>query len=125
MVGWLIIVRRAGERGGHAGRTTSQADERLAIWQAGPGGCGWLDRLVEVGQARLLGGNGFPTRYSGQAGDLAQVILDGPPQAQSPWAIGEDSLATAEWLGETWIERDGLAACARDEWLMIEAWDES
>lgn len=72
-------------------------------------GLRWLDELVEAGNAIDLGGDGYPFRHRATAGNVVQRIVDGPPEAK-----GRAELDTA-----------ALAACREDEWLLIEAFDES
>ena len=41
------------------------------------------------------------------------------------WASGLYDVLTEKWEGQTVIDRDAITQCRPDEWLLLEAWDES
>jgi hypothetical protein len=40
-------------------------------------------------------------------------------------AINAININTEKWEGKTMVDRPAAAACRPDEWLVVEAWDES
>jgi hypothetical protein len=125
MLGWHVSVYRsrtdgAGPGGGRGG------GERLAVWQGGLGCLDWVDRLIATGDAVSLGGDGYPLRYKGRASAVVPVVLDGPPGAHEVWPLApEDVIDPAKWEGRTVVDRAVAEECDPDEWLIIEAFDES
>jgi hypothetical protein len=98
---------------------------RIAVWQTGLGGLEWIRDLVSNGQAIELPGAGYPNRYFAPAKLLLPPILQGPPSANAGWIAGPHEILTPEWEGRTTIDRAAAAGCNPDEWLLVEAWDES
>jgi hypothetical protein len=126
MTGWhLSIYRQAGEHAAMPATAESPRGTRLAVWQAGDKGLRWLDGLVKAGEAISLGGDGYPCRYTATAGVLVPRVLAGPPEARQCWIYGEHDILSMEWAGKTMVDQATAAACRPDEWLLIEAWDES
>jgi len=125
MLGWDIIVRRQREN-----RTSPIANPSLfgfgslevaaiasspvvARWQAHTGGLGWLDALVKKGKALLLATNsGYPYYYAAKAEDVVPIIIYNAPHAKTPGELGAE-------------DRIKLAKIEPDEWLFVEAWDQS
>lgn len=125
MLGWHISVYRQVENGSSPATDRSSHGVRLAVWQTGLYGLGWLDELVRDGKAVDLGGDGYPLRYTATAESIIPHIIDGPPEARQIWALDTESIVIGAWEGRTVVDRDAVLACPPDEWLLIEAWDES
>lgn len=125
MLGWHISIYRQRDGGSSPASAESPEGTRLAVWQTGLGGLDWLDELVIAGKAIDLGGKGYPCRYSATAENLIPHIIDEPPHANRVWVSGKDDILTNKWEGKTVIDREVIAACRPDEWLLVEAWDES
>jgi hypothetical protein len=98
--------------------------DRIAVWQSGIGGLRWIDELVEAGAAIAERTNGYPSVFYAKAVDVVP-LLDSPPDARPVWNSGPDDILTEAWAGRTVVDHDAAAACTPDEWLLIEAWDES
>ena len=124
MLGWAISVHRRSD-GTRPAKALSPTGKRLAVWQTGWDGLKWLDELVKAGKAIDLDGNGYPYRYTALAEHIIPRIVDEPPGAREPWTCGPDDIIGEGWAGKTVIDKDAIAACRPDEWLLIEAWDES
>ncbi|WP_217922145.1 hypothetical protein [Miltoncostaea oceani] len=125
MIGWHVSVsRQAADRRAPATGDTERG-ARIAVWQTGSGGLGWIDALVREGRALNLGGNGYPYRYTAPARHLLPAIEDGPPEARDPWVHGSGDMLGEDWSGRTVIDRPAARDCPPDEWLVVEAWDES
>ncbi len=103
----------------------SPGGTRLAVWQAGLGALEWLDDLVKSGRAIDLGGNGYPCRHTATAEYLTPRIVDKPPGSLNAWISGASDILTEKWEGRTVVDGAAIAACRPDEWLLVEAWDES
>ena len=106
-------------------RAAEEAGERVAVWQTGLGGCDWLEDLAREGKAVDLGGDGYPNRYSATAAVLLPPVLAGPPEAYERWAFDVGDVLLPNWEGETTIDAGLAARCAPEEWLLVDAWDES
>ena len=109
MPGWRISVYRQTDACTLA-TAEREANPRLAVWMAGPDGLRWIDALVKDGKAVGLGGNGSPCRYTAAAEHLMPHVL-GEASGRS-----EDTLV---------VDRALAADCRADEWLLVEAWDQS
>lgn len=126
MLGWHISVYKQHDgRGASPATFDSPTGDRLAVWQTGLGGTDWIDALVRAGAAVDLGGNGYPLRYTATAREALPRVLEGPPGARANWFLGASDILTEAWAGTTVIDEAASAACRQDEWLLVEAWDES
>ena len=125
MLGWHISVYKQTENVSSAATETSSMGLRLAVWQVDLDGLSWIHELVRNGKAVNLGGNGYPYRYTITAKQLIPQIINTPPDANEIWTSGPDDILDDKWAGKTMIDRSALQNCHQDEWLIIEAWDES
>ena len=124
MLGWMIsYYRQEVPSSSPATFKTAQGTE-LAVWQAGVGGIGWLDSLVKRGDAVLLGGDGYPLRYTAKVLDLLPVLRDIPFE-NKVWVAGPQDILLSGWKGRTTIDQAKFSQCQPDEWLIVEVWDES
>lgn len=99
---------------------------RLAVWQTGMGGTDWLNELTQSHQAAQLATNsGYPVVYMVQARVLLPRILDGPPDARKRWLSETHDILLPNWEGQTAIDQGEASKVLPDEWLVVEAWDES
>lgn len=85
----------------------------------------WIRELVKTGKAIDLGGDGYPNLFTALSKYITAQITDGPPRANEVWHRDDFDFVTDEWLGKTMIDSEVIAHCDSDEWLLIEAWDES
>lgn len=99
--------------------------ERLAVWQTGLRGRGWLDQLSKEGLAVALPRDGYPSVYLATARDLIPVVVAGPPEANAVWMQGVGDILGPGWDGKTVVDPDIATKCDPDEWLFVEVWDES
>jgi hypothetical protein len=125
MTGWCIGVYRQEDGGSSPATKQSPTGKRLAVWQTGWSGCDWLDELVKEGKAVDLGGNGYPNHYTATAEYLVPKLIAGPPLANSIWNRDEGDIVDERWEGKTVVDAIEARQCKFDEWLVIEAWDES
>lgn len=125
MLGWHISVYRQLQPSRSPGEAESPLGARIAVWQAGSEGLGWLNKLGKSGSVIRLGGSGYPLRYTARASVILPVILGGPPKAHDVWRTDPEDAVGERWLGRSRIERRMADGCAADEWLIVEAWDES
>jgi hypothetical protein len=125
MLGWHISIYRQTNDGATPAKDDSGLGARLAVWQTGLGGLDWIEELVKAGKAIDLGGNGYPCRYTATAENIIPRIIVEPPGARRIWSSGVHDILTEKWEGKTVIDRAVAVACRPDEWLLIEAWDES
>lgn len=125
MLGWNIRIYRQDADGHEPATWDTGFGDRVAVWQTGLGGLRWIDDLVEQGRAVDLQGNGYPMRYSARAADLLLVIEQGPPHANAVWMHDPGDILGPAWDGKTVVHDDVVQQCSPDEWLLIEAWDES
>ncbi len=125
MLGWHISVFRLKEGGSEPPNDHTERAGVVAVWQSDASGLDWIDNLVQHGQAIAINSGGYPSLYSVQAVALRHVILNGPPNAHPVWKREPGDVIGPVWLGETTIYADVLAQCEPNEWLLVEAWDES
>ena len=118
------VYRQQNERSGPASFGAAHG-ARLAIWQTGLGGLRWLDDLVKEKKAIDLGGNGYPTEYTAVASHIIPRLRDDPPETKPVWTFDAGDIITAEWLGKTTKDPEAMEFCRPDEWLIVQAWDES
>jgi len=123
MLGWHISVYRKADDSDPSGDISYGT--RVAVWQTGFRGLQWIDRLVKSGKGIDLGGDGYPLRYSIQAGHIIPQILDGPPEANEVWIKGPEDIVTDKWEGKTVIDVAAANECKIGEWLLVQVWDES
>jgi hypothetical protein len=124
-LGWHISVYRQQNDGTAPASFDTKDGARLAVWQTGLGGLDWIDQLVKEQKAIDLGGNGYPLRYTALASHLVSQLRDGPPHAKAYWTYDPGDIILPGWLGKTTKDPELIDACRPDEWLLIEAWDES
>lgn len=125
MLGWIISVYRQSGGSDAPAMPGSALGPEMAVWQTGMAGLEWLDALVESGEGLRLGGDGYPVRYTALAGCVIPVIENGPPEANAVWVAGAHDTLAPDWYGKTHLDPALIAQCREDEWLMLEAWDES
>jgi hypothetical protein len=145
MLGWLISASRCGSRELRKARGDADAmrsvlietngsadvpeqtdgDQRIATWQTELGGLEWLESLVRSGRAVSTSRGGYPETYVIHCRDLMAFIEKGLPHERPVWPSDPGDILGERWLGRTTINRDTLARCDPDEWLLVEAWDES
>ena len=99
--------------------------KRIAVWQTPVDGLDWLSDLVAKQQALLLATNGYPCVYVGQGRHLLPPIVAGPPSANPHWLFDPGDVLSMKWEGKTVIDQAEAAGSGPEEWLMVEAWDES
>src|ERR1700727_1901573 len=92
---------------------------RIAVWQADVGGLRGGDELVGSGDAIAGRENGYPSVFYAKAVDVVSR-LDAPPGARPVWVSGPDDVLTEKWAGRTVVDHGAAAACAPEEWLLIE-----
>jgi hypothetical protein len=125
MLGWNIGIYRQIDDREMPGTSESRQGTRLAVWQTGPDGLGWLDELVKSGKAIDLGGDGYPFRYTAMAQYLIPEIIHEPPGANSRWICEPTDILSEKWEGKTVVDHVEADCCDHGEWLLVEAWDES
>jgi hypothetical protein len=142
VLGWLISVYRLADEGAvrrilgaEPGAKVVLGDDvlggRLAVWQAGPYGLNWIAEAAarEGGVIRRLE-CGYPHRYLARAADILPTIRDhvpykAPMYEHPSWVVPEGSVLLPGYVGKTTIDDGAIDKFSADEWLYIEAWDES
>lgn len=126
-MGWNISLYRQTSDQDSPASEGDPSGVRLATWQADVTGLGWLRELVERSDAIHLSDNGgYPVRYTVRAGAAIPTLLDGPPHARSGWVTGQTDIVSLDrWPESTTIDQAAIEECQPDEWLQVEAWDES
>lgn len=112
MLGWEIFINRQADNGASPATANSAIGKCLGAWRAPLGGLKWVDELVKEDKAIDLGGNGYPCRYTATLKHLMPYIVDGPPGSRKTREVQESRKAE-------------ITDCRPDEWLLIEAWDQS
>src|SRR5262245_49883911 len=113
MPGWDVGIYRQTDGGVSPATDETPAGACLAVWQTGVYGLAWLDELVWAGKAIDLGGGGLRWRYTATAEQLVPRIAEN---------------VLTKWEGRKMvidmIDHAVVADCRRDEWLLVEAWDD-
>ena len=125
MLGWHISVYRQADDRASPATFAAPEGPRLAVWQTDRFGLDWIDELVKQGRASDLGGDGYPLRYTATAEYITPRLAGEPPHAHRVWLLEVGDTVDEKWAGRTVIDGSGVVACRPDEWLLIEAWDES
>ena len=125
MLGWHISIYRQLDGGASPATFPTPQGTRVAVWQTGIGGLDWLSDLIKGGKAIDLGGNGYPYRFTAIAENLIPQIADAPPGARDNWLCEAGDVVTDKWEGKTVVDGAAVTLCSPDEWLLVEAWDES
>jgi hypothetical protein len=123
MLGYQVSIYRQRDEGASPATAESLEGTRVAVWQTGIGGLDWLVELEKAGKAIFLGGSGYPCRFTATTEHLMQEIIAAAEGVQKPWLLGESEFVTEKWDGKNVIDRDAVAACRPDEWLLVEGWD--
>ena len=120
MLGWLLVVRSGPVS--EPGSKGASDESVLATWQTELGGTQWLDEMVASGKAEQVAFGGYPCRYTARASDVLRLLADGPPGYSK---LPKNKGAEAGWIGRVQIHADRFSACAPDDRLTIDAWDQS
>jgi hypothetical protein len=123
MLGYQVSIYRQRDEGASPATAGSPEDARVAVWQTGIGGLDWLVELEKAGKAIFLGGDGYPCRFTATTEHLRPEITAAAEGVQKTWLLGEAEIVTEKWEGKNVIDRDAVAACRPDEWLLVEGWD--
>ncbi len=124
-LGWNISVCRQDNDGSTPASFGGAHGTQLAVWQTGLDGLDWLDDLVKQQKAINLGGNGYPMEYTAVAVHIIPRLRGDPPGAKAVWTFDAGDIILPGWLGKTTTDTGAMDACRSDEWLLIQAWDES
>ncbi len=124
-LGWHVSVYRQQNDGTAPATFRAPQGARLAVWQTGLYGLRWLDELVTQDKAIALGGNGYPLQYTAQASEIIPHVRGEIPEANAVWSADPGDILLPWWDGRTKRDPEAMAACRPDEWLIVEAWDES
>ena len=126
-MGWHIFVYRQISGRDTPSTNSDPSGVLLASWQARVNGIDWLKGLVKADKAVHLSDNsGYPVRYSVRTGAVVPIVLHGPPHARRVWIAGPtDIIDSDHWPGRTTVDQRAIELCRPDEWLQVEAWDES
>jgi len=127
VIGWMFRVNRKRIDLFTPATSTTWNGPLLAAWQTGSAGMDWIEALLRESHGQTVWNNyGYPNRYTAQAKYICPVLLAGPPHARDIWVVGEgDIVAGPMSHRRSRFDRDAIQACAMDEWLAIEVWDES
>jgi len=125
MLGYEIFVYKQGAGGPKPATLATRPGQCLARWETGSGGLIWLQGLVAAHKAIVVGGDGYPFTYTAQAESLEATILEGPPGIREERHQGLESTLSRARLERMLLDRDELAKCDPEVWLLIEAWDQS
>jgi len=122
MLGWFLVVRRAGLEDGPAAKDPNV----LAMWETAFTGVDWLEALVDNGEATCLSRHGYPNRF---AVDAAQVLpflrsRHAPLHYGMP-VVGDDYVTPGGWSGPMTTYPERFAAITDDSPLWVDAWDQS
>ena len=124
MLGWHVRVCRQQNEGTHPASFGADQGACLAVWQTGVYGLDWIYELVKEANAIDLGGNGYPCEFTATAGHLTEA-LKRAPHTNATGVTRERDILSRDYLGKTTVSSEAIGACRPDEWLVVEAWDQS
>ena len=118
MNGWHISLYQQRDRSTLPAELDTQQGKRLAVWQSGIGGLGWIYTLINKNKAIELAADGYPSRYTAQAKDILPELDGEPPEANAVWSCGPNDQLSKELNagGLKQIDLDGEAAYADAVW---------
>jgi hypothetical protein len=126
MLGWHISVYRKTSQRFEPADSLSSTGSLLAQWQGDVDALSWIIAVCETENGRLMGGDGYPFCYTARCDALKSTILGGPPGARKVWIHGPDDIIDySKWKGSTFIDPGEFDRTDDNEWLFVEAWDES
>jgi len=86
---------------------------------------GWIDELVKLGKAMDLGGNGYPSKFTAIAEELiAQIPSCSVDETWDHRRIFKRHDGPLKYFLH-YVDPAAVTACLPDEWLLVEAWDNS
>jgi len=94
-------------------------------------GLDWFDEMVKVGEALTFGDSpGYPCGYIAMAKDLARHIVEQPPEVRRHLNLHvveapQGASPKVEYGERAFIDEATVAGCSPDQWLGMEAWDQS
>jgi hypothetical protein len=100
-------------------------DPRIATWQTGLDGVDWLTQLVANGRALSTTRSGYPDTYTIPCRDFITRLDEGLPGEHATWVASPHDIIVGSGPRQTTIDTETLALCDPNEWLLVEAWDES
>jgi hypothetical protein len=63
--------------------------------------------------------------YTVMAANVIEQLRNGPPFAKAVWTFDPGDVLSPAWQGKTTKDLQAIDASRPDEWLIIQAWDES
>ncbi len=123
MLGFLIIVYPEGAK--LTKLPQIQDPETVAHWLVGYSGIDWLEDMVKTGLATCLNSSGYPCQYRMLWKDLLPELLIQPKPHRGPPVIGEGYAMESGWTDPKKINREALARRQSDDWMIVDAWDQS
>lgn len=124
-LGFHVTVYRQPDGGASPATFESPTGRRVAMWETSLWGLDWLDELAKEGKAVNLGVEVLLGRYTAPAQHILPRIAGGAPGAHPKVSMTGGDISTMKFIDGTNIDRAELDACRPDEWLVIEAWDQS
>lgn len=127
MLGWEIQVYKQRDGGSSRATAESMKGKCISSWLTNSNGLHWLVTLSKAGMAVELGGDGYPSTFTGTAEvlipEIAQNLSGTLPgtiqvyQALSGFIDARSAMTVAELVESV--------ECRMGEWLLIHAWDQS
>ena len=125
MSGYNISVYRQQNEGSAPAIFKAGQGTRLAFWPAGVFGLDWIEELVQQRQAIFLGGDCYPVQFTAMAKYIIPRLRDDPMFAGRPWEFDQGDNILPAWRRKPVQNPQAMDACRPDEWLLVEAWDQS
>lgn len=120
MLGWYIVVYPEGSSG-------KVDDPRtVAHWPSPMDGRDWLDEMVKMGRAELLGENGgYPVAYRALWGALMPALFACPEVYRGPVVVDENHGILPGWYTTKNFNRAAFVRCKLRDRMLIQCWDRS
>lgn len=120
MLGWWTVITtetlaQRRQPGGGIKEAT------LATWDSGLGGMDWILELCKQGKAEQHAFNGYPNRFTVAASEVLPILARGIREHLGHFNGPEPSA----WKGSVTVHQERIAACAPEQILLVEVWDQS
>ena len=117
---WTVISTETLAQRALPGRGNKEAT--LANWESGLGGMDWIVELCKQGKAEQHSFNGYPNRFTALASEITPSLAQGIPDGTMRDFHGKGPVG---WKGSIKVHQDRITACAPDQLLTVEVWDQS
>jgi hypothetical protein len=123
MLGWFISVYTLEEQSQSTPTLSTKVNrEPLVRWDTGISGLDWIETLCKNSQGVFLGGDGYPFKYAFKSKVLKPILLETPTKLY--WKEFIEGIVPKSG-GQGKRNSIRIEALDDDDWIIIEAFDQS